>query len=78
VCLEAGENGFQTQNNNRNPTAKQVRTREKLHREANKVANTSFSAACKAHVDFMAMMPGINPWPTARANLSATCGAVRS
>jgi hypothetical protein len=48
VCLEAGENGFQTQNNNRNPTAKQVRTREKLHREANKVANTSFSAACLA------------------------------
>jgi hypothetical protein len=48
VCLEAGENGFQTQNNNRNPTAKQVRKREKLHREANKVANTSFSAACLA------------------------------
>jgi hypothetical protein len=50
VCLEAGENGFQTQNNNRNPTAKQVRKREKLHREANEAANTSFSAACKAHV----------------------------
>jgi hypothetical protein len=42
------KNGFQTQNNNVNPTAEQIKRRNKLHKEATKQADKSFSAACKA------------------------------
>jgi hypothetical protein len=44
------KNGFQTQNNNVNPTAEQIKRRNKLHKEATKQADKSFSAACKAQV----------------------------
>jgi len=42
------KNGFQTQNNNVNPTAEQIKRRNKLHKEATKQADKSFSAACLA------------------------------
>jgi hypothetical protein len=42
------KNGFQTQNNNVNPTAEQIKRRNKLHKEATKQADKSFSAACSA------------------------------
>jgi hypothetical protein len=44
------KNGFQTQNNNVNPTAEQIKRRNKLHKEATKQADKSFSAACLAPV----------------------------
>jgi len=57
------KNGFQTQNNNVNPTAEQIKRRNKLHKEATKQADKSFSAACKALVDFAALAARVNSCP---------------
>jgi len=41
------KNGFQTQNNNVNPTAEQIKRRNKLHKEATKQADKSFPQPVK-------------------------------
>jgi hypothetical protein len=69
------KNGFQTQNNNVNPTAEQIKRRNKLHKEATKQADKSFSAACKAVVRLRGTTPGINPRPTDRRSLCAASHA---